>query len=465
MYQFAMPSLTQSFRCPTQWHTFGFAWYPLFRRILICTACFCGCVALSSPSLPAQETEARPRSAEVTYAEARRAIRDLESDSLEERDAAEKLLTEMGRGVLPFLPQVSANTSGEMKIRLQRIRQTLQTEQLEAFVDASTVTLSGSMTVAAALQEIEKQTKNKTELQDDGSYAGRMVQLDAQDQPFWTVMNSIMSQAGLRINAFGTTEGPLILSPGAADTGVESFIQGPFLMQATSIAARKTFNSSLDGQLDVSFQLTWEPRLEPIFMQLPMNSMKMIASDAGGKSSEHLASNPAAAPEVPLNLGSCSTQIDLQMERPSRDKSKIDALSGKFSIAMPSERHQYEFSDLASGARMSEKFGDIEVTLEGSRRNGPVYEMRVKVEFGDDGGALESFRGWVLSNQAYLLDANDKRLENVGLQRYMVTPNAVGIGYLFQINGDPNDYRLIYESPAAIRRQTIEFEMKNIELP
>jgi hypothetical protein len=91
--------------------------------------------------------------------------------------------------------------------------------------------------------------------------------------------------------------------------------------------------------------------------------------------------------------------------------------------------------------------------------------MRVMVEFGDAQGALESFRGWILSNEAYLLDANDKRLENVGLNTYSVRNNGVGIAYLFQINADPNDYKLIYESPAAISKQKITYELKDIELP
>ncbi len=87
------------------------------------------------------------------------------------------------------------------------------------------------------------------------------------------------------------------------------------------------------------------------------------------------------------------------------------------------------------------------------------------VEFGEAQGALESFRGWILSNEAYLLDANEKRLENVGLNTYAIRPNGVGIAYLFQINANPDDYKLIYESPAAISKQTIAYELKDIELP
>ena len=105
------------------------------------------------------------------------------------------------------------------------------------------------------------------------------------------------------------------------------------------------------------------------------------------------------------------------------------------------------------------------MTLEGARKNGKVFEMRVLVEIGNDQGALDSFRGWILSNEAYLLDPKERRMENVGLQTYVVTGNSVGIAYLFQINDNPDAFQLIYESPGAITRQTVKYELQDIELP
>jgi hypothetical protein len=221
------------------------------------------------------------------------------------------------------------------------------------------------------------------------------------------------------------------------------------------------FRSPIGGQLDLSLNLTWEPRLKPVFAQIPMASVAAVL--AGGKTLK--ASNAQAAPEIPLNLGGCSTQIDLQLERPTRSDVKIENLTGEFVVAVPSDRHQYVFEKFGNGARQAEKYGDVTVTLEGARRNGAVYEMRVFVEFRDSQGALDSFRGWILSNEAYLLDANQKRMENVGLQTYAITPNAVGIAYLFQINDDPDKYQLVYESPGAITKQTVKYELQDIELP
>ncbi|MEZ6076089.1 MAG: hypothetical protein R3C56_10585 [Pirellulaceae bacterium] len=407
--------------------------------------------------------DGNPEADVVTLPAIRQALRELESNELQVRDKAEKTLIAMGAAALPYLPEITPRTSGELKVRLQRVRQALQQAKIGNQFEASTVTLDGKMRLGDALEQISKQTGNPIQLDNMSALAELPIELSAVDAPFWDVMSSVMQQAKLRINPYGTTENLLVLAPGgseAADAGA-NFSQGPFRLDMTSARSVLPFNSPMGGQLELSLTVTWEPRLKPVFMQLPMSSLR--AEFTSGKTLA--ASNPQAAPEVPLNAGGCTTQIDLVLERPDRSEGKIVKLTGEFSIAVPSQRHQYVFEKFGNGARQTEKFGDVTVTLEGARRNGSVYELRIFVEFGDSQGALDSFRGWILSNEAYLRDAKDQRLENVGLNTYAVTANAVGIAYLFQINGDPNDYKLIYESPAAITTQKVEYELRDIDLP
>jgi predicted transcriptional regulator len=400
--------------------------------------------------------------AEADLATIRARLRELEAGELVVRDQAEKQIISMGPAVLGFLPDVTARTSGELKVRLQRIRQALQQSNIEHFFEASLITLNGQLKLADAIEQIVQQTNNPIKLDEAVSQASIEVQVAANDAPFWEVMTSIMSQAKLRINSFGTTENELVLtSGGTAGSTNPSFVSGPFRLDVLSVRSTLPFNASLGGQLDLSFAVTWEPRLKPVFMQLPMSTL--AAEYAGGQ--PLAATNPQAAPEIPLNLGGSSTHVDVQLQRPPRTVQQLDKLTGEFTIAVPSQRHQYVFKKFGNGARQSEKFGDVTVTLEGARRNGAVYEMRLFVEFGDSQGALDSFRGWILSNEAYLRDGRDTRILNVGLNTYAVTPNAVGIAYLFQINGNPDDYQLIYESPAAVTKQRVKYELKDIELP
>lgn len=393
----------------------------------------------------------------------RQALRELESGQLQVRDAAEQKLIGMGVAVLPHLPKLTPRTGGELRVRLQRVRQTLQQAKIGQDFEPSTVTLEGKMRLADAIDHIAQQTQNSIRVENRESVADRPIELAVSNVPFWEVLSSVMQQANLRVNPFGSAESELVLSPVIAEeyqAGAHSST-GPFRMDMTSIRSTLPFNSSIDGQLELSVTLTWEPRLKPIYMQVPMSTVR--AELANGKTL--LATNPQAAPEIPLDLGGCSTQIDLQVERPERSAVHISQLSGEFSIAIPSQRHQYVFPEFSSGARHAEKFGDVTVTLEGARRNGPAYEVRLYVDFGDSQGALDSFRGWIMSNEAYLLDATHKRLDSVGSSTYAITPNAAGIAYLFEIEGNAQDYRLVYESPSAITMQTVQYHLRDIELP
>lgn len=441
-------------------------------RLVLCGLGLAGWLIVAATSLSAQDTlsgtpsavgtSEQPRES-INLPEVRRLIRGLTSDQLSERDAAEKQLLQIGAAVLPFLPEISSSTSGELKVRLQRLRSQLQTSQISSFFAASRLSLSGKMPLLAALEKVSQQSGNRIHVENSTAYANTEIDLVADQQPFWQVMDQILAQAELHINAFSSQEG-ISLAANLNGSPIPSplpSIEGPFQLQVLSVQTSKQFGSQLAGQLDVALQLNWEPRLKPIYVQLPMNKMKASAEDG----SEQLATNPQASPEIPLNSAGCSAQIDLQLTRPPRSARKLATISGELVVAVPSEKHKFVFERFTSGKRQSEKFGEVTVTLESARRNGSVYEVRILTEFQETQGALDSFRGWILSNRAYLLDRQQQPLQNVGFQSYAVTNNAVGMAFLFQINGEPNEYMLIYESPGLITRQTVPFVIKDIDLP
>ncbi len=419
--------------------------------------------ALAPETQVAADAAAKQTSPPVTSESVRKLLRELDSKTLKDRDAAEKSLIEMGPTCLGFLPEVDANTSGEMKVRLQRIRQQLQASNIEVFFEPSKVTLAGKMKLTEAIQEISKQTGNKILLEGEGAFASVEVDLNEKESPFWTVVDKVMSQAKLRVSTSAIEDG-LTLIPGGdneANSGPQAYTNGPFRVDMASIQSTLPFNSRLGGQLDLSMMVAWEPRLKPVFLRIPMATLAATIDDNKTLN----APNQQADPEVPLTGGGCVTQIDLQLARPDRTVAKLSKLSGEFVFAVPSEMHKYVFKKFGNGARQAEKFGDVEVVLEGARRNNAVFEMRILVQFDDDQGALESYRGWALSNVAYLLDPKGRRLENAGWQTYAMTPSAVGIAYLFQINGNPDEFQLVYESPGSIARQSVKFELQDIELP
>ncbi|MCA9130004.1 MAG: hypothetical protein KDB22_23110 [Planctomycetales bacterium] len=385
-------------------------------------------------------------------------LRQLDADELAQRDAAEQQLIQLGAGVLPLLPAVTPRTSGEMKVRLERIRQSLQQESVEVFFEASKVSISGTMTLGEAIAEIQDQTGNEIQLRGEGE--GTEVQLNCQDEEFWTVVGQLVDQANLRIASFATTDNALVLTQldGASPSPVSAYSVGPFRVDAVSVRTSLPIAYALRGTMELSYNVSWEPRLKPIFMQIPMSTVTAAINDQSIN-----VANAAATPEIALNVGGCTAQVDLQFERPPRSAESLTSVAGTFVMAVPSEEHKYVFTKF--GERQTQTFGDVSVTLERARRNGPVYEMPLYVEFGDAQGALDSFRGWIRSNEAYLLDPKGVRIDDVGYNTYAASGNAVGIAYRFQLNGDPEGYQLVYRSPAKISKQSVSFELKDVPLP
>lgn len=409
----------------------------------------------------APEATSENRSPQISEADVRRLLRRLDGDLLQERDLAEKNLIELGPSVLPFLPEITPRTSGEQKIRLQRIRKAVQDKKLDNFFEASTITLDGTRSLKSLFEEITLQTQNKIQLQNAGGLEDIAIDCDFDKTPFWQVVQTIMSQAKLSIDAYGSTNNELVLTAQRSESKVRSTVSGPFLIEPLSVQSNVLLQSQLDGQLEVSLRVSWEPRFKPVFMQVPMSDVEI--SLPSGETLK--ATNPNATPELALTNGSTSTQLQFVMNRPERSVPAIQKLTGKFKIAVPSERHQYVFEKFSNGARQSEKFGDVTVTLEGARRNGSVYEMRILASFGNSQGALESFRSWILSNSAYLENQDGDRLQDVSFQTYSISPNAVGMAYMFQINNNPDEWKLIYDSPASMTTQNVTFEISDLPLP
>ncbi|GIW97414.1 MAG: hypothetical protein KatS3mg111_0747 [Pirellulaceae bacterium] len=405
--------------------------------------------------------EQEDRTRRVDEGRVRRWIRQLEADTLAQRDAAEQELVKLGADILPLLPTVTERTSGELKIRLARIRQSLEAQRVAQFVRPSTVTLGEPMRLADALDAIAEQTGNQVRVEPSELATEVVVHLAGREVPFWEALHRIMEQVGLGVAPFVSSENELVLVrlPTEAVSG-KPWIGGALRIDPHSMQCQINYRSSLAGQCVVGLLLSWEPRLQPLYAQLPMGRISAtVGEDTIGSIM------PAAVPEVPLNVGGCTAQLEFPLERPPRSALQLDRLTGELILAIPSEKHEYTFRKFSDGTRQVQRYGDVTVVLEGARRNGPVWEVQLRVEFGDPQGALESFRGWILSNKAYLRDDEGHRINDVGFQTYGMTSNSVGIAYLFQINADPDDYELIYESPAGIVRHTVQFELKELPLP
>ncbi len=84
-----------------------------------------------------------------------------------------------------------------------------------------------------------------------------------------------MKDTSLRMNTYSSSEGIVLMPDDSIDSGPDPHVTGPFQISVISTQSSKLFYGQSDGKLDISLQVAWEPRLKPIYLELPMQTMKI----------------------------------------------------------------------------------------------------------------------------------------------------------------------------------------------
>lgn len=417
--------------------------------------------ALTGPLL-AQESE--PNLSDQVKAWVRR----LDSDTLEERDRAEKKIIELGHESLEHLPQVKPNTAAETKARLQRIRTILEKARADSAAKASKITLSvKDKPFTEIIGAIEEQTGNK--LVDYRRNFGQnadatKVSVDWEEVPFWEALDELFAKTGLEayhyagqpsVLAFvarqssGNTKNPLVRTSEIfrfEPTRIESFLN------LSDTAQRGTF---------MNLQVAWEPRATPIVIKMPLDQLKI--EDENGKSLVSADSEGSLDTEV--LQGVSAVDIQLPLGGVDRTSQKIAKLKGQVVALLPGRVETFTFDKLEKSRNVKDTRGAIEVIFEAFRQNGDIYEASIMLRVLNDQGALESHRGWVYNNEAYLEGRNGERVDIAGFEETYRDVDSVGLSYKFVLEREASDYQFVYRSPASIISLPVSFELTDIPLP
>lgn len=399
--------------------------------------------------------------------EVRRLVRQLDDDSLENRQAAEKALVELGPEVLKLLPPVTRNTSAEVKVRLDRVRKALETASAEAAAEASTFTLEGEMPLSEALAELEKQTGNKV-MDFRGQFGQQRtdpnVTADFDETPFWIALDQLLDQANMTIYNFSGREGVVAIigrNETERDRADRATYSGLFRFEGMKVLAERDLRNPQNDSLKVVIELTWEPRLKPIVLQVALPAQRAIA-DTG----EVVAVDSRQSRlEIPVESSIAAAELQVPLMLPNRSVGKLASLKGKLLALVPGRTAAFEFENLEGAKAVEQHKAGVTVILDQVRKNADLYEMRVRVRFDKADNALESHRGWIYENQAYLIDPAGNKVDNDGMQTYRQAADEFGAAYLFAREEGLKGCKLVYETPVLIMKMPVEYELKDIELP
>lgn len=396
-----------------------------------------------------------------------RLLQQLESADRNQRDAAESALIELGEDVLPLLPQITPETSAETKERIERIRESMDQQTLESVMEPSRITLSGKLSLADALAQIEQQTGNRVvDYRDRFGQQPTDTQLDFDfDQlEFWPALDQLLDQAGLTTYSYTgepRTLGLVAANPEQSSRAGSAAYAGIFRFEPTEIQAQRNFRLPNSAALRIRLEALWEPRVQPVLIRQPFAELEITTDDG----SSVAVISPDGSAEIPVQSTVAGVDMILPLQLPNRSVKRIARLKGRCFALVPGREETFEFSDLASARNVAKQNGGIRVILDRVRQNGSIYEFRIRLQLLNQNDRFQSHLDWASNNVVTLVNSQGKTLENPNFERYMERDREIGFGYLFPVTDSIDDYRLIYRTPAALLTVPVEYELTDISLP
>lgn len=415
--------------------------------------------------LAGQSSDTDP--SERLQTEVRKLVRQLDG-GLAEREAAEKALVELGPAALDLLPRITPRTSPQAKYHLQRIRDALYRQAVEAATQQSVVTLKmDDKPLSAVLAEIERQTGNKiVDKRGEFGQAQRDVEVSVNfdNTPFWRALDDVLDQAELTTYNYTGEKQTIALMARQAEMlprSSQAGYSGAFRFAGLQIESVRDLRNPANKGLKLLLEIAWEPRLMPIALSQPLSALS--ATDENGDEIAVDGRSGTVEPDVDPSMS--ATEVEFPFVLPERNIKRIASLKGTLTVLVPGRVEKFQFGELLAARDAEQKKAGASVLLQTVRKNGDVYEVRMVLRFDKAANALESHRSWVLNNDAYLVDSKGERVENAGYESTLRTVNEVGFSYKFVLDGDIDGHQFVYETPAAIVKMQIPYELTDLPLP
>jgi hypothetical protein len=399
-------------------------------------------------------------------------VNELADPAVDKRDTAQRRLVALGTVALPIVKSVyeEQRLKGDAETRLAGVFQNLQEMEMKDFLREHTVTLSGSYSLPTVLQKIGELTGNEVAMtpvnegdvrREDLNKVDKKVIVDFQNEPFWKAIDRLCDENDLTVFPYGNSKGVELKHGKSFGLGrmQRGQYSGPFRLEVVSTNATRSFSSPVLNALRITTQIAWEPRLNPLLFLVDNKSILGECDDGAILESvdEH---QIEVSPNLPAQA-----EFDLALKLPPRSSKTIVRLTGKLVAAIPSAPVTVKFKNLDSKSPNERKVGSITASIEDARVNGDLIQVNLLLKLGDSGIRLDSFRNWLMVNEARAYDGAGKTVNNLGWQTYLMNEKEVGITINFENKGKLSDFQFEFSAPAALIDHPIEFVLDDIYLP
>lgn len=404
-----------------------------------------------------EETLAQDYRKEVLRAHVGELAKLLDADREADREKAEKDLMALSSLAIPFLPASSADDSDEFRNRIERIRDTLLERDKAMLSKPSRVNIRGKMTGKQALESLSQQTGNALQVKNVSGLDAE-IDIDLEDMLFWEALDEILDSLALSIPPSDGDELRLVpRTEFMPQRFVMASYAGSFRLEPIAVTKEQRQYEPELNATSIELLLAWEPRLNPVFVRYELEGLELKCDNGEilrPKKDQGTDFTPSGSQLISI----------LNFDRPSRSAKEIVEWRGRLMCVVPGKPVALSFKDLDTIRNETSSNGDLEVTLERSRKNRDVYEILVGVSLRGQ-QASDSMQGWTSMVDAYLEDEQGNRVQHAGWSTTRITDQDVGLAFLFEVDESLAGYRFVFIAPQSIMQQTVEYSLGGIALP
>jgi hypothetical protein len=164
-------------------------------------------------------------------------------------------------------------------------------------------------------------------------------------------------------------------------------------------------------------------------------------------------------------------EADLRLMLPETAERRVRQISGELLVALPGQPLEVEFplpadGRLEPGTRLRGERGKLSVELERiTRPTEDSLELRLAATLQGGGGSVESFRGWLLKNEIFLVGPEGERIEATDKRTYRFRDGEAGVACRFNITPPLDGFRLHYLAVEEVSEQRFPFTLNDFPLP
>ena len=417
---------------------------------------------------PEARAQANPDVDLPTQGQVDQLVKLLAHSQLNRRSQAHQTLMSMGPAVLDLLPAESIHLPAEAISRLKTIRQDLYKQVANQSTAATAISISGDFKLQEVLDQLAQQSG--VEFRTDAD-TNRLIDVAFDQQPFWEVVDSVLDFVKLDIAPFGAEHSSQFILVDRNTNGISrselARYESVFRIAPVRVTKSRTFANPTVDATQLFLHVSWEPRIQPVLMQLALKDVKAVDSTGRDISPE----NKDAVRTINLEGESRFAELSLPLLPTSQEAKSIRSITGHFDTMLPARSESFSFPVVSTPndelPLVYSKAG-VDVILQALKTVDSRLVCDVKVHYKNAGRAFESHRGWVFKNPCVLVNAKGDSIKPSSRETIGQGENSVTFRFdldtAMDLTGDLG-YSIKYFTPTLLVERRVPFTLSGIPLP